>query len=209
MRGPRPETPSVRTVADTHTLKALADPLRLALLTALMRGGRGDLRIMSVKELATEINEPQTKLYRHMQELEVAGLIRVAESRMVSGVLEQRYQACQTDLKFARGLLNEPETADDTAVILGTLFEAYRERVFAVYRADQVAATDYPPEESYRKPMLSFTELSVSPARAVELRQRLQQVVDELAEPVAYEHGSVAINTMIAFYANPGPASGG
>jgi DNA-binding MarR family transcriptional regulator len=41
---------------------------------------------MSVKELAEELGEPQTKLYRHVKQLEAAGLIRIAASRMVSGI---------------------------------------------------------------------------------------------------------------------------
>src|SRR5580698_2917994 len=79
---------AVRTVDSVAALKAMADPTRLAILAALMR--TRDLPVMSVKELAAELGEPQTKLYRHVRQLEAAGLIRVASTRMVSGILEQR-----------------------------------------------------------------------------------------------------------------------
>ena len=59
-----PEAAGIRDVADVETLKALADPLRLAILAALMQGPAAQPRVMSVKELATELGEPQTKLYR-------------------------------------------------------------------------------------------------------------------------------------------------
>src|SRR5690242_6610077 len=78
----------------------MADPIRLAILAALMKSRR-NLPVMSVKELAAELGEPQTKLYRHVRQLEAAGLIRVASTRMVSGILEQRYQASQRDLAQA------------------------------------------------------------------------------------------------------------
>src|SRR5580693_6695424 len=70
---------AVRTVDSVAALKAMADPTRLAILAALMR--TRDLPVMSVKELAAELGEPQTKLYRHVRQLEAAGLIRVASTR--------------------------------------------------------------------------------------------------------------------------------
>ena len=72
-----------------------------------MRGASVRPRVMSVKELAAELGEPQTKLYRHVKQLESTGLIRVAASRLVSGILEQRYQACQTDLRLGPGLMRD------------------------------------------------------------------------------------------------------
>jgi RimJ/RimL family protein N-acetyltransferase/DNA-binding transcriptional ArsR family regulator len=100
--------PAARRVTSVATLKALADPVRLAILTALMADVR-DLRVMSVKELAAELGEPQTKLYRHVRQLEMAGLIRVAATRVVSGILEYRYQACQASLAFGPGLVRDPD----------------------------------------------------------------------------------------------------
>ena len=124
---------TVRAVtACSRTLKALADPLRLAILTALMGAGP---RIMSVKELAAELGEPQTKLYRHVKQLESAGLIRVAASRLVSGILEQRYQACQTDLRLGPGLMRDEAAADDSAALVTVLLDQYRERFFAARAA--------------------------------------------------------------------------
>src|SRR5215469_15004114 len=81
-------------VSNVDVLKALADPLRLRLLYALTRrAGGAALPTMSVKELAAELGEPQTKLYRHVKHLESAGLIRSVSSRLVSGIVEHRYQA--------------------------------------------------------------------------------------------------------------------
>jgi DNA-binding transcriptional ArsR family regulator len=188
-------------VGNAETLKALADPVRLALLNALMRGGAGHLRVMSVKELAAELGEPQTKLYRHIKQLEAAELVRVAETRMVSGILEQRYQACQADLQFGRRLLHDRETADDAVVVFGTLWEAYFDRFFAAYAEDQLAATEHPPAHSYRKPLLSFTEVNVPQPRAAEFRDRIQKLVDEMSEAgETADAEGVEIHAMIAFY---------
>src|SRR5215475_8348684 len=99
---PGHEPLAVRSVASVDMLRALADPTRLAILSALMER-QDELPVMSVKELAARLGEPQTKLYRHVRQLEAAGLIRVASTRLVSGIVEQRYQASQRDLMFDSG----------------------------------------------------------------------------------------------------------
>ena len=66
----------VRPVTDVDTIKALADPTRLAILQALTR----DRLPKSAKELAEELGEPQTKLYRHLKVLEEAKLIEAADT---------------------------------------------------------------------------------------------------------------------------------
>ena len=119
---------AVRTVDNVDVLKALADPTRMAILAALMKT-RHDLPVMSVKELAAELGEPQTKLYRHVRQLEAAGLIEVASTRMVSGILEQRYQACQRDLMLGRGFLREHP--DEAAMVAQTVLDRWRDGFFA------------------------------------------------------------------------------
>ena len=94
--GSHGRTAGVREIDSVEGLRALADPVRLAILSALdTRARDGELPVMSVKELAQHLGEPQTKLYRHVKQLEAAGLIEVAATRMVSGILEQRYRARQ------------------------------------------------------------------------------------------------------------------
>src|ERR1700722_16809595 len=121
------EPPAVRTVDDVDVLKAMADPTRLAIWAALMKA-RSNRPVMSVKELAAELGEPQTKLYRHVRQLEAAGLIEVAATRMVSGILEQRYRARQRDLRLSAGLVRQH--ADEAEAAVRSAFDAFLTRVF-------------------------------------------------------------------------------
>jgi DNA-binding transcriptional ArsR family regulator len=188
------EPPEVRAVDDVAVLKAIADPTRFAILAALMR--TSDLPVMSVKELAAELGEPQTKLYRHVRQLEAAGLIRVASTRMVSGILEQRYQACQRDLTFARGLVTE--NSDESERVLRTVLDRHRDDFFAAARAGRLAWGEVAAGESYRKPLLHMSDLKVSPAKAAEVRDQIEEILDSLQD--AEDKDGVTLNLFVSFY---------
>jgi len=189
------EPPAVRNVNDVEVLKALADPTRLAIMSALMKSG-SDLPVMSVKELAAELGEPQTKLYRHVRQLEAVGLIRVAGTRLVSGILEQRYQACQRDLTLDRGFLREH--ADESEQAMQAVLDLYREGFFAAFRADRRPTGEA--EEDYRRPLMFMCDLKVSPARAAELRGKLQEIMDSLKDDQTEDPNGVTLNLLIGCY---------
>ncbi len=197
------EPPEVRTVDNVAVLKAMADPTRFAILAALMR--TSDLPVMSVKELAAELGEPQTKLYRHVRQLEAAGLIKVASTRMVSGILEQRYQACQRDLTFARGLVTE--NSDESERVLRTVLpDRHRDDFFAAARAGRLAWGEAAAGESYRKPLLHMSDLKVSPAKAAEVRDQIEEILDSLQD--AEDKDGVTLNLFVSFYVPTDPDPG-
>jgi len=196
--------PEVRTVDNVAVLKAMADPTRFAILAALMR--TSDLPVMSVKELAAELGEPQTKLYRHVRQLEAAGLIRVASTRMVSGILEQRYQACQRDLRLGRGVI--AENADESEELMRAALDRYRDGFFAAFRAGRLPAGDVPPGESYRKPLVFMSDLKVSPARAAQLMTKLEEVIDSFQDEQAEDPDGVSLNLFISSYVPGDPDPG-
>jgi DNA-binding transcriptional ArsR family regulator len=192
---------AVRTVDDVDVLKAMADPTRMAILAALMRSR--DLPVMSVKELAAELGEPQTKLYRHVRQLEAAGLIRVASTRMVSGILEQRYQASQRDLVLGRGILRG--NAEETTGAMQAILDRFRDGFLAAFLARQQPPGDVPAAEEYRAPVLFMTDLRISPSKAAELRGRLKQIMDELNDEQTEDPDGVPVNLLIGCYV---PAAG-
>jgi len=191
------ESQAVRAVDNVDMLKAMADPTRMAILTALMKT-RHDLPVMSVKELAAELGEPQTKLYRHVRQLEAAGLIRVASTRMVSGILEQRYQASQQDLIFGRGFIREH--ADESIGLMQTLIDRFRDGFFEAFKADRQSAGDEPAAEPYRKPVLFFSDVKISPARAAELKDKLEEIMNDLNDEKTEDPNGVPVNLLISCF---------
>jgi DNA-binding transcriptional ArsR family regulator len=191
-----------KAVADVDILRAMADPTRLAILSVLMERP-DDLPVMSVKEIAARLGEPQTKLYRHVKHLEAAGLIRVAATRMVSGILEQRYQACQRDLHLDRSFMRAH--ADESDLALGALFDSFRTGFFAAFTDDRFSPDHLEEAERYRVPTICFAEKRMSPARAAEINKRLREATELLDDKTAEDPDGVPVTVLIGYYTGTEP----
>jgi DNA-binding transcriptional ArsR family regulator len=194
--------PEETKAVDVDILRAMADPTRLAILSLLM-DARPDLPVMSVKEIAARLGEPQTKLYRHVKHLEAAGLIRVAATRMVSGILEQRYQASQRDLQLDRSFMRAH--ADESEIALAALFDGFRTGFFAAFTDDRLSPEHLKEAERYRAPMLCFSETRVSPARAAEINKRLREFTELLDDRTADDPDGVPVTILAAYFTGAAP----
>ena len=178
-------------------LKALADPTRLAILENLMSSSQA-LPVKSVKELAAALGEPQTKLYRHVKVLESAGLIRVAATRMVSGIAEQRYQACQRDLDFAANLLRQ--NVDEAEALMRAVFDQFRNGFLAVRRARPAGDNDAD-DTSLRTTLLIYASGRRTPAQVAAVRASLSEAVaahfdgDDSGDPEA-----VPMHVLVSYF---------
>ncbi|HTQ92223.1 MAG TPA: winged helix-turn-helix domain-containing protein [Streptosporangiaceae bacterium] len=187
------EWPGTREIDSVEGLRALADPIRLAILSALdTHDQNGELPVMSVKELAQHLGEPQTKLYRHVKQLEAAGLIEVAATRMVSGILEQRYRARQRVLRLSSALYRQH--TDETEAAVRSAFDAFLTGVF-----DQARKQDRPPDGPEKPVMLVFED-RVSPEAAERIRVRLEEVRQEIARA---ETGDIPVSVAVGFHRPP------
>lgn len=106
-------------VSDINTLKVLADGLRLKLYD-LVRSYSLAGELCTVKMLAETLGMPPSRLYYHINLMESAGLLKVAETRLVSGIVEKSYLATARRL-----IINQESTgaADDlpAGVISGVI----------------------------------------------------------------------------------------
>ena len=81
----RPEPEAEHFISDVETLKVYFDPMRMKIIQAIAGQPR------SVHEIADELDVPFTRLYYHVNMLERHGLIRVVETRNLSGAVEEKY----------------------------------------------------------------------------------------------------------------------
>ncbi|MEV6525330.1 helix-turn-helix domain-containing protein [Longispora sp. NPDC051575] len=190
----------VRTVHDAETLKVLSDPLRLAILRTLGTGAGSEPPVMSVKELARELAEPQTKLYRHVKQLEACGLIQVAESRLVNGILEQRYRTGQLTLRLDPGLMAGHAGATASAGMVGASFDEFRDGYLAAISTGRVSFTgEQPAEPDHLRPLVFTMAETIPSAQAAEFRERLAALVKEFSL-VEQEGEGIPVRFFTAFY---------
>jgi DNA-binding transcriptional ArsR family regulator len=187
-----------RIVSDVETLKALSDPLRLKILETMVAGTPG---AWTAKELAAALSVPQTRLYHHIDLLLERDLIRVAGQRVVSGIIETRYQVAALSLRLDHRLLagDDAETAASRRAMLVTVLDAAREELEGALRG---AAVEPGGLEAPDRPLVTSGQANLTPARAAELRARLEALLAEFdtdsGDPDAKPYG-----LLLALYAVP------
>jgi DNA-binding transcriptional ArsR family regulator len=102
------------TLTTLETLKVFADPLRQQIIESILDSAK------TVKQIAMELSLAPTKLYYHVNLLEEHGLIRVTDTRIVSGIIEKQYRAVARSFAIQRSLLTFGEGVNmrglDTAI---------------------------------------------------------------------------------------------
>ena len=192
----------VRLIGDVESLRAISDPTRLRILETMVQ--RQD-PAWSVKELAVEIGVPQTRLYHHVEQLLERDLIRPVERRIVSGIIETRYRVVARSFQLDRRLLAGDSEARQVVLhdTLVAVFDTARNEIEEAIRTGVIETGEDVPEE--RRVILSRGLARLSPARAVELRRRLQAIEDEFGEDV--DPDAAAYGLVFAVYPMPRPAA--
>jgi DNA-binding transcriptional ArsR family regulator len=184
-----------RLIADVETLKAISDPLRIRILETMVT--RSDAA-WSVKELAASLGVPQTRLYHHVELLVERDLLRSAEQRVVSGIIETRYRLAALSLRLDPHLIGAGGAGESAARdMLATIFDETRRDVERLH-ADPSLGGETPVD----RPLVSRGVARLTPERARELRDRIVAIVEEYDGP-SDEPNAKTYRTLIAMYADP------
>jgi len=191
-----------RLVSDPETLKALSDPLRLRILEAMVA------RIetpWSAKELAVRLEVPQTRLYHHLELLVERDLLRVAEQRVVSGIIETRYRVAAMSFRLDHRLLSGNDEGQNAGRdVLHAVFDTSREDVGRALRrhlqarSDNAGASDGPDADPDR-PLVTRGLALLTPERAAEFRERLGALIREFESDQAAATAA-PWGLLVAFY---------
>jgi DNA-binding transcriptional ArsR family regulator len=101
------EVADVHVIDDLATLRLLSDPLRLRLIEEL------GVKPTTVKVLAKTMGMKPNRLYYHVNLLEEHGLVRVTETRIVSGIVERTYGLVARHFAVSDELSMPPELKRD------------------------------------------------------------------------------------------------
>ena len=197
-----------REVTDIEVLRVLSDPLRIAILRTLMAEADVSPRVMSAKELAAALEEPQTKLYRHLKQLEDAKLIEVAETRIVSGITEQRYRTGQLNLVLSPALLDVPSARDDLTRAIDAALNEFGDELRRNLRGGRVDLRRSSDPGSVGLILQSGFARRMAPERARAFRTRLAELVDEF-ESGTDDPGGVDVHLLVGWYGVAGERDAG
>ena len=193
-------------ITDLETLRVLADPVRFRLVETLSSRPQEP---WTVKEIARALGEPPTKLYYHVNLLEAKGLLVVTGSRLVSGIVEKRYQIAAERFEVDRALLaTSGADANETLhTVLSTVLDSTGDDIRTAVRAG-IAGLH---ADAGREPVVLSKSLErLAPDRAAAFRERLRALVEEFgrdaADVDAGPDGSRPYGLVVAFYPFAEPA---
>jgi DNA-binding transcriptional ArsR family regulator len=151
-----------------EVLQVLADSQRHQLVKLLID------EALTVRELAERLGLARTRLYYHLDLLQSHGIVRVVETRIVSGIEERRFRAVARCFRVDRTLLasqaSESQIAAAQAAILETVAADLRTRA---------SSGPLRPGPSDDDVLVARTFVRLSDARLRELRVRLKALLDE------------------------------
>jgi DNA-binding transcriptional ArsR family regulator len=186
-----------RVISDVETLKALSDPVRLRILETMIQAPD---EAWTVKRVATALGVGPTKLYHHIAVLEERDLIRVAGTRVVSGIIETSYRIAQLGVRLDRSLLSggpADETSAAIEEILRTLFDTAREDVATALRTGTMR-TD--PDGGPTLGLLRQDLKRLTADQAAQLKERLSALLEEFDGDEDGEADARPFGLLLAFY---------
>jgi len=165
-------------IDDLETLKVLADPLRLRLLELM-----GKPR--TVKQIAADLDILPTKLYYHVNQLEQKGLIVTVDTRIVSGIIEKRYQVAAKGFRVKQELLSPGSEGEDGGLEITTtgLFDSTKAELFESVRDGVIDMSSQDDEECWERSADMFRgRFRLQPHQAIDFQKRMKALVEEFRE---------------------------
>ena len=158
-------------IEDLETLKVLSDPLRMQIIELM-----GD-QPRTVKQIAKQLEMTPNKLYYHIKLLDDHGLIRVVETRLVSGIVEKHYQTTAKEITVADGLLSVSKQGEgEISSLISNLLEGTKADFKRSLRARPKEAGRF--EDSYCSNVTR--ELArLTPEQAKYICKKLEELVKE------------------------------
>ena len=177
-------------------VKALADPLRVRIVEALLRAPA------TTKQLAAALGERATRLYHHVEALERAGLIELVRTRRVRGAVEKYYRPVAREFVVDRRLF-----APGRGGRGGAAADAVRAMMADILRTtgdeiDRAAAAGTLPLDDPARAEVARVHVRTSDARVVALMARLRELLAE-AQAADAEGGAADYRLTVAFYPAP------
>lgn len=169
-------------IEDLEVLKVISDPLRVRIIELISVTNRNG-QLCTVKQLAEKLDMPPTKLYYHINLLEKHGLIEIAETEVVSGIVEKRYQVAAHQMRVSTSILEGHKISKDEQVelalntvqgVISSTLEDLRQSIAHIIAQEE---QDRPINQIAIQ--VSRENLRLTHLQAEELQAKLEKLVDE------------------------------
>lgn len=153
-------------ISDLRQIRLLADPLKLKLLQAFAESPK------TTKQVAAELDESVTKLYRHVDALHDSGLLLVVEEKQKRGTIERTFRAVAQRFEA------------DHSLFSGEAAEHWAEAVRETLRVSETEILKVSANASGdgRQPTFMRIRGKASPARIAELQEMLNDWIESVTE---------------------------
>ncbi|MBU2676381.1 MAG: hypothetical protein KJP16_04805 [Gammaproteobacteria bacterium] len=178
------KTKEVFKIRDLEQVRLLSDPLKLQLLQSFAEGAK------TTKQVAGELGESITKLYRHVDALHAAGLLVVASEQQKRGTVERTFRAVAERFEADHSLFADSDSAEGSEAARDMLRAGEEEILNAIASAD--------PSREQEAIMLRL-RCKASPERIAELQSALTDWV-ESAQDMDNGDEQEEYGALIAFY---------
>jgi DNA-binding transcriptional ArsR family regulator len=161
------------TLKNLDQMKVLADPLRIRILEAFCQE-------RTTKQVAELLGEKPTKLYHHVDTLERVGLIALSRTRQKRGTVEKYYLAVARTFR-ADSRVFQPKVkggSEKSALrqMLSTIFDTTAAELASLIDRGEFAT------KAEDEGIVSFLDIRASKAQLEQLRDKLHQIVQSLAD---------------------------
>ena len=171
-------------IRDLEQVRLLSDPLKLRILQAFAEGAK------TTKQVAGELGESITKLYRHVDALQDAGLLVVASEQQKRGTVERTFRAVAERFEADHALFADDGAGEGADAVRDLLRAAEDEILQAIATAD---ASDE------QETIMMRLRCKASPERIAELQRSLKAWIEATQEEDTGEDQQ-EFAALIAFY---------
>ncbi len=171
-------------IEDLDTLKLIFDPHRMRVLESFAAEPR------SVKQVAEELASTPHRLYYHVNLLEEHGLLIVAETHIVSGIVEKLYQVAARQFIVAPALISfGSQTGEEGLnILLSSILDETRRDITRSARGGEIDLVTKSPDPTSL--LLRRGLAHIAPDRAHEFHQRLLTLLADFVEEGSHPHAS-------------------
>ena len=186
---------AVITITDLETLKVISDPLRLNIIH-IIKDVNLSGALCSVKQISEQLGVPPAKLYYHIKLLEKHGFLEVAETHIVSGIVEKLYRLRSFQIMVSNDLFLLEDGGESIAAVCANLFSTTLNEIQHILQKHK--------EETIEQ-YISVAKYSFkfSLSKAEEFRKELDDLVKKFSEVQIQNSNDIVHNFNFTFAAYP------